>query len=238
MTFLDKLPRHCRAINVFLFFFQKGQQMQNNKIDNIIKRLFDITSSLFAIIVFSPVLIALTILIKIDSSGPVFYRGERVGYNGKIFRIYKFRTMVANADKIGGPSTSDSDARITKIGRIMRKSKLDELPQLFNVLFGEMSLVGPRPEVKYYTDMFNDEEKYILSVRPGITDWASLANPDEGAILAKYDDPDLAYEEIIRPEKIRLQLKYVYEKSFLSDIGIIWQTLITVMSRDKNSKSQ
>ena len=195
----------------------------------MLKRAFDFLSSLIGLILVSPVLVTIAILIKREDGGPVFYRGVRVGRFGKLFRIYKFRTMVLNAEKLGGPSTADDDPRITKMGRFVRKFKLDELPQLINVLRGEMSIVGPRPEVQMYVDMFKEEEKAILSVRPGITDWASIWNPDEGAILAGSPDPEKTYMEKIRPEKIRLQLKYVRERSFWNDLKIIAQTIITLM---------
>lgn len=174
-------------------------------------------------------LLAIAALIKTGDRGPVFYRGERVGLDGKSFRIFKFRTMVINAERIGGSSTSDLDPRITAIGRFLRKYKLDELPQLINVLIGDMSLVGPRPEVKHYTDLYSDEEKRILTVRPGITDWASIWNSDEGAILAGAKDPDKAYMELIRPTKLRLQLKYVNEQSFLTDMKIILLTICALV---------
>ena len=193
------------------------------------KRALDILSSLFGLIAVSPILIAITLLIKREDRGPIFYRGVRVGRFGKTFRIFKFRTMVLNAEKMGGPSTADDDPRITKVGKFIRKFKLDELPQLLNVLKGEMSIVGPRPEVQMYVDMFTEEEKAILSVRPGITDWASIWNPDEGAILAGSPDPEKTYMEKIRPEKIRLQMKYVRERSFWNDLKIIAQTIITIV---------
>lgn len=195
------------------------------------KRLFDIAFSLFGLIVFSPILLVVSFLIKKEDGGPIFYRGVRVGFYGKLFRIFKFRTMVVNAEKIGGSSTSDDDPRITKIGLFLRKYKIDELPQLINVLKGEMSFVGPRPEVQYYVNMFTKEEKAILTVSPGITDWASLWNSDEGAILAGSPDPEKTYIEEIRPEKIRLQLKYVRERSFLADINIILQTVLKIIRR-------
>jgi len=195
----------------------------------MLKRALDILLSFFGFVVVSPVLLAIAILIKKEDGGPVFYRGVRAGRFGKPFRIFKFRTMVLNADKLGGPSTADDDPRITRVGKFIRKFKLDELPQLINVLKGEMSIVGPRPEVQMYVDMFTEEEKAILSVRPGITDWASIWNPDEGAILAGSPDPEKTYVEKIRPEKIRLQLKYVRERSFWNDLKIIVQTIITVL---------
>ncbi len=197
----------------------------------MIKRLFDFTFSFIGLIIVVPLLLFIAIWIKFDSIGPVFYRGIRVGKSGKTFKMYKFRTMVTNADKIGGPSTANDDPRITKVGKIIRKYKLDELPQLFNVLKGEMSFVGPRPEVKMYVDMFTNEEKPILKVRPGMTDWASLWNVDEGTALDRSPDPEKTYLEKIRPEKIRLQLKYVRERSFWIDMQIIFLTLKAVILR-------
>jgi lipopolysaccharide/colanic/teichoic acid biosynthesis glycosyltransferase len=195
------------------------------------KRVFDIVVSAIGLILLSPLLLTIGFFIRKNDRGPVFYRGERVGRHGKIFRIYKFRTMVVNAEKIGGSSTSDDDARITRVGKRLRKFKLDELPQIINVLKGEMSFVGPRPEVKHYVAMFTEEEKAILGVRPGITDWASLWNPDEGALLAGSPDPEKTYMEEIRPEKLRLQLKYVRERSFLKDLKILFLTLKAVVVR-------
>jgi len=195
----------------------------------MLKRLFDITASTVGLLVLSPFLVLIALRVRFEDGGPVFYRGLRVGLHGKTFRIFKFRTMVVDAEKIGGSSTSDDDRRITRVGKFLRKYKLDELPQLINVLVGDMSLVGPRPEVKKFTDMYTDEEKVILTVRPGITDWASLWNPDEGVLLKGSLDPDKDYIEKIRPEKIRLQLKYVRERSFLTDIKIIFLTLKTIL---------
>jgi len=196
-----------------------------DKIYPLVKRLFDTSVSFVALVPLMPFLLIVAFLIKMDSDGPVFYKGLRVGKGGKLFSMLKFRTMVANAENVGGPSTADDDPRITGIGRFLRKYKLDELPQLINVLKGEMSLVGPRPEVPHYVNMLTKEERAILSVRPGITDWASICNSDEGAVLAGSPDPEKAYMEKIRPEKIRLQLKYVRERSFFVDLKIIFQTL-------------
>ncbi|MBU0571114.1 MAG: sugar transferase [Candidatus Omnitrophica bacterium] len=193
------------------------------------KRGFDVVASLVGLVVLSPVMIVVAILIKLEDGGPVFYRGLRVGFRRQEFRTFKFRTMNVTAEKAGGSSTPDDDPRITKIGKFIRKYKIDELPQLIDVLRGTMSIVGPRPEVRHYVDMFTEEEKSILSVRPGITDWASIWNPDEGAILAGSSDPEKAYMEEIRPEKIRLQLKYIKERSFWKDIVIMMQTLKVII---------
>ena len=171
----------------------------------------------------------IALLMKLRSPGPVFYRGRRIGRAGKPFRILKFRTMVVNADRIGGASTADGDPRITRIGRFLRKYKVDELPQLLNVLRGEMSFVGPRPEVPQYVETFSEEQKAILELRPGITDWATLWNSDEGAALAGCPDPEACYLEKIRPEKIRLQLEYVRNHSFRTDLVIIMRTLIAIL---------
>ncbi len=198
----------------------------------MLKRAFDFTLALFGLIVFSPILLFTSLWIKIDSPGPVFYRGVRTGRNGKPFKIFKFRSMVVNADKIGGPSTADTDRRITKSGKFIRKFKLDEIPQFMNVLVGDMSFVGPRPEVQKYTDMYTPEEKPILDLRPGITDWASIWNSDEGAILAGLEDPDKGYEEHIRPGKLKLQLHYRRTHNLLTDIKILLYTARRIF--DKN----
>jgi len=191
----------------------------------MLKRFFDFIISLIVLIIFGPLFLFLGILIKKDSEGPVFYRQVRIGKDGKPFKIFKFRTMVNNADKSGVTSTKDDDVRITKMGKFIRKYNLDELAQFINVLKGGMSIVGPRPEIPYYVNMFTEEEKIILSVRPGITDWACIWNPDEGKLLAGSDDPDRDYLEKIRPEKIRLQLKYVKEHSLWIDFKIMLMTL-------------
>jgi lipopolysaccharide/colanic/teichoic acid biosynthesis glycosyltransferase len=203
-----------------------------------VKRLFDFCAASIGIVILGPLMLGIAILILLDSRGPVFYRGERVGLKGRPFRIFKFRTMVAAAESMGGPSTSDRDTRITHVGAFLRKYKLDEAPQLINIMKGEMSFVGPRPEVQKYVDMYTEEEKSILTIKPGISDWASLANPDEGSVLAKYDDPDKAYEETIRPEKLRLQLKYVRERSFLKDLKIILLTMKTIMVKKRGSEEK
>lgn len=195
------------------------------------KRIFDLVLSAIGLVIFSPLILFTALWIKIDSPGPVFYRGERTGRHGRMFRIFKFRSMVVNADKIGGPSTADTDRRITRSGKFIRKFKLDEIPQFMNVFVGDMSFVGPRPEVKKYTDMYTEEEKPILDLRPGITDWASIWNSDEGAILAGLEDPDKGYEEYIRPGKLKLQLFYRAHNSVLTDIKILWYTARRIIQR-------
>jgi lipopolysaccharide/colanic/teichoic acid biosynthesis glycosyltransferase len=199
----------------------------------MLKRLFDIAFSSLSILVLSPLFIVIALSIRVSSPGPIFYRGMRVGLYGKNFRMFKFRTMTVDADKIGGPSTADVDPRITGIGSFLRKYKLDELPQLINVLRGDMSFVGPRPEVQHYVNMFTEEEKAILSVSPGITDWATLWNTDEGGVLAGCTDPEQTYLEKIRPEKIRLQLEYVRRQSLWIDLTILSQTLVALIFRVK-----
>ena len=193
----------------------------------MVKRIFDFLVSLFGLIMLSPLFLICAILIKLDSPGPVFYKGIRIGKDGKPFKIFKFRTMVKDAEKLGGPSTAADDPRITRIGRFLRKYKIDELPQLINVLKGEMSLVGPRPEVKMYVDMMTPKEReIILSVRPGMTDLASLWDFHEEEILKGAKDPEKVYLEKIRPKKIALQIEYVKNRSFLLDLKIILKTIL------------
>lgn len=186
------------------------------------------TFALGGLLLTSPLLIAIMIWIKKDSVGPVFYRGIRVGREGKEFRIFKFRSMVLDAHKSGVLSTSLGDSRITSSGHFIRKWKLDELAQLLNVLVGDMSLVGPRPEVKIFTDLFIGDEKNILTLRPGITDWASIWNSDEGSVLEGALDADAVYLEVIRPVKIELQLYYFHNRTFFNDIKILFYTVYRV----------
>lgn len=196
----------------------------------MLKRLFDFILALFGLMLFGPILLLCAVLIKFTSPGPMFYRGERVGLGGRVFRTYKFRSMVVDAERRGGTSTHESDARITGIGAFLRRFKLDELPQLINVLLGDMSFVGPRPEVKKFVDMYTPEERIILTVRPGITDWSSIKFHNEGEIIAAsgIEDADEAYTRLIRPEKLRLQMKYVRERTLWVDLKIIFDTILTL----------
>lgn len=195
----------------------------------MLKRLFDVFFSFLGLIITLPLFLIIVLMIKISSPGPVFFRGERTGRNRKSFKIYKFRTMVIDAEKLGGPSTASDDPRLLKVGSFLKKYQLDELPQLINVLKGEMSFVGPRPEVPLYVEMMTPEEKkMILSIKPGMTDLASLWNFHEGDILKGSSDPEKTYMEKIRPKKLELQLEYVKNRSFWLDLKIISKTILKI----------
>ncbi len=190
----------------------------------ICKRTFDLVFASAAIVVLSPLMLWIAASIRLGSMGPALYTGKRVGKGGKPFGMFKFRTMVINADKIGGSSTPDDDPRVTSTGKFLRRYKLDELPQLFNVVRGEMSIVGPRPQVEWAVKLYSQEQLQVLSVRPGITDYASVRFPNEGEILKGSSDPDRDYMEKIHPEKMRLSLEYVRRRSFATDMSVIAQT--------------
>lgn len=195
------------------------------------KRLFDLCAAIFGLLLLSPTLAAIAAAIKLNSRGPVFFRQERVGRGFRRFRIFKFRTMVADAPQRGGQITSGhNDPRITRVGRFLRHWKLDELPQLLNVVAGEMSLVGPRPEVPRYVEMFRSDYADILKVRPGITDLASIRFRDEASILAGTANPEQIYVREILPEKLTLAHEYVARASFGFDLRIIFQTILRMAS--------
>jgi lipopolysaccharide/colanic/teichoic acid biosynthesis glycosyltransferase len=198
---------------------------------NMLKRALDVFVSATALVVLFPALLVIAAAIQVCDGRPLFYRGIRIGRNGIPFRIFKFRTMVLDAEQLGGSATADTDVRITRIGRVLRKHKLDELPQLINVLLGEMSLVGPRPEVPEYVALLSQAEQLILTVRPGITDWATLWDADEGALLTLASEPERMYVDLIRPEKIKLQMQYVCNQSFWTDAVILWKTAYAVIFR-------
>ena len=189
----------------------------------MLKRIFDIISSLFGLILLSPFMIIIAILIKLDSKGPIFFKQVRVTKNGREFKIFKYRTMKIGSDKYS-QITVGKDSRITKVGDFLRKYKLDEIPQLINVLIGDMSLVGPRPEVPKYVALYTEEQREILKVRAGITDYASIEFSNENDILANEADPEKAYIEKIMPRKIELNKKYLSEISVMTDIKIILLT--------------
>ena len=199
----------------------------------MIKRLVDILASLFGLLITSPILLPVMFLVwKEDKKSP-FYIAPRSGRNGTIFKMVKLRSMVVDADKTGVDSTSGNDMRITPIGHKIRRYKLDELVQLWNVLIGDMSLVGPRPNVKTETDLYTDVEKKLLLVRPGITDFSSIVFSDEGEILEGRDNPDLAYNQLIRPWKSRLGLIYIKNQSFLLDLQLVLYTVVAIISKQK-----
>lgn len=195
-----------------------------------IKRLFDVFFSLLALLLLWPLIVFVAITIKLSSDGPVFYHGLRTGLQGKPFRILKFRTMVVDAESLGGPTTGTNDKRVTPIGAFLRKTKLDELPQFMNVLTGDMSLVGPRPEVLEYTSTYTGEERCILSMRPGITDYSSIEFADLDDLVGDID-PDKYFREHIMPQKTALRIKYVKEWSLRSDFRILWMTFFRVIRR-------
>lgn len=197
------------------------------------KRLFDIIFSLLGLIILLPIFIIIPIIIIATSKGGVFFKGVRVGQYGKPFKILKFRSMVKNAEGNGKWNVGDNDERITKIGHFLRKTKIDELPQLFNVLIGNMSFVGPRPELQFYVDMYSEEEKAILGLKPGITDWASIVNFEQFEVFSKAADPDEVYLKYIRPLKLKLQMLYRENNSFFIDVKVMYWTIYKVVFHSK-----
>lgn len=187
-------------------------------------RFFDILFSIIGLVLLSPLFTVLYFLIRLESQGGGFYSQERIGKNGKPFKLFKFRSMRIGSDKKGLITIGEKDNRITKTGFILRKYKLDELPQLWNVFIGDMSLVGPRPEVKKYTDLYTEEQKQVLQVRPGITDWASIKYVDENKILGESKDPDDAYVNLIMPNKIKLNMVYIQHQTLGEYFKIIFTT--------------
>jgi lipopolysaccharide/colanic/teichoic acid biosynthesis glycosyltransferase len=193
------------------------------------KRLFDVVLATVGLVACAPILVVAGALVRLTSPGPMLFRQERIGRGFRPFTIYKFRTMVADAPRRGAAITCGDDPRITRVGRLLRATKVDELPQLFNVLRGDMSFVGPRPEVRRYVEMFADDYREILAVRPGITDLASILYRDEAAILGRAADPQAEYVGRILPHKIRLAKEYRHRSSVLFDVGVILQTILAVV---------
>lgn len=193
------------------------------------KRAFDFVLSLLGLIIFFPVLLVISILIILDSKGGVFFGQKRVGKDETLFKLIKFRTMHTGSDKKGLLTVGHKDKRITHVGYFLRKSKLDELPQLLNILKGDMSFVGPRPEVPRYVEMYNEDQLKVLQVRPGLTDYASLEYIHESELLAKSENPEKTYIEEIMPAKLKLNQKYIREKSFFTDLKIIGKTMLKII---------
>lgn len=195
----------------------------------MIKRMFDIVFSLISLIVLLPFIILISVLIIIDSRGGVFYKQIRVGKNNSDFSLYKFRTMHKNAEKKGLLTIGSNDARITRIGYFLRKFKIDEWPQLFNVLIGDMSVVGPRPEVRKYVELYDEEQKQVLEIRPGITDYASIKYIAESDLLSKSNNPEKTYIEQIMPEKLKINLIYKKNPSVITDLKIVLLTILKIV---------
>jgi lipopolysaccharide/colanic/teichoic acid biosynthesis glycosyltransferase len=195
----------------------------------VLKRLFDIIASLIGIILLLPFFIVICLAMIVSCGFPLFYLQTRVGKNGKDFKLFKFRTMHLDADKKGLLTVGGRDPRVTSIGYYLRKYKLDELPQLFNVLFGTMSLVGPRPEVRKYVELYTKEQQQVLSVKPGITDFASLEYINENDLLAKSDNPEKTYIDEIMPAKLALNAKYIQQQGVLVDFKIIVSTILKIV---------
>ena len=195
------------------------------------KRLFDFVAALCGLVVLSPLLLLVTLAVILSMGWPVFFRQVRVGKNGTPFKIIKFRTMINNAEKEGLDLTTGNDPRITALGKFLRKTKIDELPQLINVLKGEMSIVGPRPEVPRFVRLYSEEQGRVLQVRPGLTDTASIVYRDEEKILARFDDVETAYIEKIMPAKLKLNLAYISRATFWTDLGIILKTFQKLFRR-------
>lgn len=195
------------------------------------KRALDVIVAWVGLMLLGPLFAGAAVLIKADSPGPVFFRQERIGRGFRPFRIYKFRTMVKDAPSKGGALTASGDSRITRIGKILRQTKIDELPQLINILRGDMSLVGPRPEVRQYVELFREQYETILAVRPGLTDLASIKYRDESAILARSENPEQEYIQRILPDKLRLGEEYVRRSSLVLDLALIFKTILALIPR-------
>lgn len=225
----DSLPEEMKIEPVRKYY----SILQKKKISLFLKRAFDFIVSLIMVVIISPILLILAILIKLDSEGPVFYRQERITTGGKKFRIFKFRTMIQNADKIGSLVTVDKDPRITKVGEKIRKVRLDELPQLLNIVKGDMSFVGTRPEVAKYVEQYSDEMMATLLMPAGVTSLASIEYKDEDEIISAHtalgESADEAYVSHVLPEKMKYNLEYLQSFSFWGDIALMFKTVVSVI---------
>jgi lipopolysaccharide/colanic/teichoic acid biosynthesis glycosyltransferase len=202
----------------------------------MLKRFIDITISLLALILLAPVFLILAVVIKLTSRGPVFYKGRRVGRGGEIFLMHKFRSMVVNADQIGTDLTPHGDPRVTKVGRFLRRTKVDEIPQIIDILRGKMSLVGPRPESPLYARYYDERQKHVLSVRPGMVGPAQIKYRHEELMLKDREDPDAYYIRELMPRKLEIDLDYVENMSFLLDVGILFKSLLAVAMVSRKDK--
>lgn len=223
----DTLPEKLKNPATKAYF----DSLKKKKITFFFKRLFDIVMSLCMIVLLSPILLLISLIIVCTSKGPILYKQRRVTRYGKIFKIWKFRTMVKNADKIGTQVTIEKDPRITKVGKVLRKCRLDELPQLFNILFGQMSFVGPRPEVEKYVNQYQDKMYATLFVRAGVTSPASIKYKDESKLLENATDADEVYVNEILPQKMEYNYQYLEKVNVFYDIALLFQTVIAVLKR-------
>jgi lipopolysaccharide/colanic/teichoic acid biosynthesis glycosyltransferase len=217
-------------VNEYTFSVDKSMGTNRNFYNNYIKRCVDFALALVLSITLLPLMVIIAILIKINPSGPIFYRGIRTGRYGRPFKIFKFRSMVQSAENIGGGTTALNDSRITKIGAVLRKCKIDEIPQLFNILKGDMSFIGPRPELLRYTELYDNDEKIILSIRPGMTDISSLEFISLDEIVGS-DNPDDLYEKYVLKKKNKLRMDYVIKQSAYLDIKLFFQTITGVLKK-------
>lgn len=228
----NKYGRMLKSLEKSLISWKSTPQPATHDLTHFMgKRLFDIAFSMIGLILLLPLFMVVAILIKLDSKGPVFFKQKRMGRNFNPFLLYKFRSMVADAPKNGLAITAGSDPRITKMGRFLRKTKIDELPQLINVLKGNMSIVGPRPEVEKYVDMFRDDYQSVLRVKPGITDYATIEFRDEEGVLKNYSDPEIGYTKEVLPRKIELYKRYIKDKGFFTDMKLICLTLWKIVKK-------
>jgi lipopolysaccharide/colanic/teichoic acid biosynthesis glycosyltransferase len=204
----------------------------------MVKRILDLLVAIVGLLLLSPIFLIVGIWIKLDSPGSVFYRGDRIGRNGSPFKIYKFRTMVVNADRMGSALTHSGDPRVTRIGRILRQWKIDELPQLINVVLGEMSIVGPRPESPHYVEHYSPKQRQVLRVKPGITGLTQVNYRHEETLLSQYMNREAAYVELIMPEKLALDLEYIANQSLFLDLKLIVQTFLCLFESDERTDRQ
>lgn len=200
----------------------------------MLTRAFDMTAAALGLVVLSPLFVVLALLVRFTSPGPAFFQQERVGMHGRTFRMLKFRSMRQDAEALGGQLTVGADPRVTRVGSVLRRYKLDELPQLINVVRGDMALVGPRPEVPRYVALYDARQRRVLEVRPGVTDPASIAYREESELLSSSSDPEATYVDSIMPHKLELNLEYLRRRTLVSDIGILFATLAKLAARERN----
>lgn len=229
----NELPQYMRSENISPYY----EALKKKRVQLALKRGFDVAVGTVVAVVLMPVMLIISIMIKMDSDGPVMFRQERVTAYGKKFRIFKFRTMVVNAESIGAQVTSKEDNRITGVGKLIRKTRLDELPQIFNVIKGDMSFVGTRPEVPRYVDKYSDEMMATLLLPAGITSEASIYYKDEDELLSEAENVDYTYINRVLPEKMKYNLSYIKEYSFVRDLKIMIDTVLAVIKRDRLKKT-